>query len=78
MNPATLHGPVVIDAANTDVYVAAAYISRQVPVKLCIQKIKNKISCRGLVTDEMAGCIVQLHYMTGCDANSGFYSKVKG
>ena len=25
----------------------------------------------------MACCIVQLHCMTGCDANSGFYGKVK-
>ena len=25
----------------------------------------------------MAGCIVQLHCMTGCDANSGFYGKGK-
>ena len=34
-------------------------------------------SYRGLVTDEMAECIVQLHCMTGCDANSGFYGKDK-
>ena len=25
----------------------------------------------------MAGCVVQLHCMTGCNANSGFYSKGK-
>ena len=35
------------------------------------------VSCRGLVTDEMTDCIVQLHCMTGCDANSGFYGKGK-
>ena len=29
------------------------------------------------MTDEMADCIVQLHYMTGCDDNSGFYGKGK-
>ena len=31
----------------------------------------------GLVTDETADCIVQLHCMTGCDANSSFYGKGK-
>ena len=35
------------------------------------------ISCLGLVNDEMAGCLIQLHCMTGCDANSGFYGKGK-
>ena len=30
-----------------------------------------------MVTKEMADCIVQMHCMTGCDANSGFYSKGK-
>jgi len=42
--------------------------------------IKGKqetIFCRGLLADEMAGCIVQLHCMAGCDANSGFYGKGK-
>ena len=29
------------------------------------------------MTDEMASCIVQLHCMTGCDANSSFYGKGK-
>ena len=35
------------------------------------------VVCSDLVTDEMADCIVQLHCMTGCDANSGFYGKGK-
>ena len=35
-------------------------------------KIKQEtIFCRGLLVDEMAGCIVQLHCITGCDANYG-------
>jgi len=37
----------------------------------------DTILCHGLVTDEMADCIVQLHCMTCCDANSGFYGKGK-
>ena len=41
-------------------------------------KIKQEtIFCRGLLVDEMAGCIVQLHCMTGRDVKSGFYSKDK-
>ena len=30
-----------------------------------------------LVTDEIADCIVQLHCMTGCHANAGFYGMSK-
>lgn len=70
-------GPVVIDAADTDVYVAAAFISQQLPGILCIKRKHEFVICNELVNDEMADCIVQLHYMTGCDANSGFYGKGK-
>ena len=70
-------GPVVIDATDTDVYVAAAHISGQVPGMLYIQKNKKTVSCRDLVSDEMADCVMQLHCMTGCDANSGFDGKSK-
>ena len=70
-------GPVVIDAADTDAYVAAAVISQQLPGMLCIKRKQETILCRGLVTEEMASCIMQLHCFTGCDANSGFYGKGK-
>ena len=70
-------GPVVIDAADTDVYVAASVISRQLPGMLCIRRNKETVLCRDLLTEEMAECIVQLHCFTGCDANSGFYGKGK-
>ena len=70
-------GPVVIDTADTDAYVAAAVISRQLPGMLCIKRKQETVLCCGLVTDEMADCIVQLHCMTGCDANSSFYGKGK-
>ena len=63
-------GPVVIDAADTDVYVTAAFISQQLPVMLRIRRKLETVLCRGLVTEEMAGCIVQQHCFTGCDANS--------
>jgi len=70
-------GPVIIDAADTDAYVAAAVISQQLPGTLCIKRKQETIFCRWLVTDDMADCIVQLHGMTGCDANSGFYGNGK-
>ncbi|KAL8591125.1 hypothetical protein ACOMHN_063749 [Nucella lapillus] len=70
-------GPVVLDSVDTDAYVAAAVISRQLPGMLCIKRKQETINCRGLVTDEMADCIGQLHCMTGCDANSGFFGKGK-
>ena len=63
--------------ADTDAYVAAAVISQQLPGTVCIKRKQETIFCRSLVTDVMADCIVQLHCMTGCDANSGFYGKGK-
>ena len=69
--------PVVIDAADTDAYVSAAVISQQVPGKLCIKRKEALFSCKDMVTDEITDCVVQLHCMTGCNANSGFYGKGK-
>ena len=57
--------------------VTAAVISQQLPGMLCIKRKQEIVLCRGLVTDKMADCIAQLHCMTGCDANSGFYGKGK-
>ncbi len=70
-------GPVVIDAADTDAYVASAFISHQLPGMLCIKRKQQIYFCRALVTEEMSDCIVQLHCMTVYDANSGFYGKGK-
>jgi len=66
-------GPVVIDATDTDVYIAAGYISHQLPGMLCIKRKQETILCRSSASEDMARCIVQLHYITGCDANSSFY-----
>ena len=44
---------------------------------ICIKRKQEMIFCRGLLADEMVGCIVQLHCMTNCVANSGFYGKGK-
>ena len=70
-------GPVVIDASDTDIYVFAAFISHKFPGSLCIKRKQEIADCRSLVSDEMRNCIIQLHCMTGCDANSGFYGKGK-
>ena len=70
-------GPVVIDVADTDAYVAAAAISQLLPGMFCIKRKQETILCHGLVTEEMADCIEQLHCVTGCDANSAFYGKSK-
>ena len=70
-------GPVVIDAVDTDAYVAAAVLWQKLAGMICIKRKQETIFCRGPLADEMAGCVVQLHFMTGCDANSGFYGKGK-
>lgn len=52
-------------------------ISQKLPGLLCIKRKQETILCRNLVPEEMADCIVPLHCLTGCDANSGFYGKGK-
>jgi len=69
-------GPVVIDATDTDVYIAAAYISHQLPGMLSIKRKQETILCHSLMSEDMARCIVPI-YITGCDANSNFYAKGK-
>ena len=56
---------------------AAAAISQKFPGVLCIKRKQDTILCRNLVPEEMASCIVPLHCLTGCDANSGFFGKGK-
>ena len=47
-------GPVVIDLADTDIYVAAAAISQKLPGLLCIKRKQATILCHNLVPEEMA------------------------
>ena len=49
---------------------AAAAISQKLPGLLCIKRKQATILCHNLVPEEMADCIVPLHCLTGCDANS--------
>ena len=70
--------PVVIDAADTDVYIQTAAISHDVPGVIRIKKKKELFFCRGMCTDEdFAKCLIQFHVMTGCDANTCFYGNGK-
>ena len=52
------------------IYVAAAAISQKLPGLLCVKRKQATILCHNLVPEEMADCIVPLHCLTGCDANS--------
>ena len=71
-------GPVVIDSADMDTYVAAAAaISQKLLGLLCIKRKQETILCQNLVPEEMADCIVPLHCLTGYNVNSGFYGKGK-
>ena len=56
-------GPIDIDTTDTDAYVTSAVILQQLPGMLCITRKQEMVFCHGLVTDEMADCIVQLHCM---------------
>ena len=70
--------PVVIDAADTDVYIQAAAVSREFPGVLCIKKKQQLLSCRAMCPDEeIASCLIPFHVMTGCDSNSCFYGHGK-
>ncbi len=65
------------DLAKSVDEIVAAVISQKLTGMLCLRRKQETILCRGLVTEDMADCIVQLHCITGCDANSGFYGKGK-
>ena len=58
------NGPVVIDSADTDTYVATAAISQKFPGLLYIKRKQDTILCRSLVPEEMTSCIVPQHCIT--------------
>ena len=70
--------PIVLDAADTDVYVASSYASHQYPGDLLIRRGGDFVNCRSLFDESLVACIIPFHVMTGCDANSGQYGKSKG
>ena len=48
-------GPIVIDSAETYIYVAAA-ISQKLPGLLCMKRKQATILCHNLAPEEMADC----------------------
>ena len=66
-------GAVVLDSADTDVYVQAAYVSQQLRGDLMIKHKHTLINCKTLLSHEVAQIIIPLHVITGSDQTSGFY-----
>ena len=69
--------PVVIDAADTDVFTAAAHVAHLYNHDLFIKRKEGFADCKQLVNRSMVNSIIPLHVMTGCDATSGFFGKGK-
>ncbi|KAJ8375166.1 hypothetical protein SKAU_G00057460 [Synaphobranchus kaupii] len=63
-------GPVIIDTADTDAYVAAAAISQQLPDMLCIKRKQETVLCRSLgkssVYDKVAKSPVAQQQLLRC------------
>merc|ERR1712055_628103 len=70
-------GPIIIDSEDTDIYVQAAYVARNVPGKLYIKRRKYLVDCDTLVDDEVADSIISAHVISGSDHTSGFYHRRK-
>ena len=68
---------VILDTEDTDTYVQAAYVAQHVSGLLCLKRKHQLITARCLCSEEMAASIIQLHVLTGCDHNSGFYGASK-
>lgn len=71
------NGAVVIDAADTDCYVQAAYLSHCIPGDLGIKRKNGIISCSNLCSVVLAKIVIQFHCLTGNDSNNGFYGRGK-
>ena len=70
-------GTVVLDSADTDVYVQVAYVSQQLRGDLMIKRKHALINCRHMLSEEVADIIIALHVITGSDHTSGFYGHGK-
>merc|ERR1712055_666329 len=70
-------GPIIIDSEDTDVYVQAAYLVKNVPGNLYIKRKKYLVDCDTLVDDEVADSIIAAYVISGSNHASGFYHKGK-
>ena len=68
---------VVLDTEDTDNYVQAAYVAQMTSGLTLLKRKHELISARCLCNEAMAASIIQLHVLTGCDHNSGFYGASK-
>ena len=70
-------GQIIIDSEDTDVYVQAAYVAKNVSGKIYIKRNKYLVDCDTLVDDEVADSIIAFHVISDSDHTSGFYHKGK-
>ena len=59
----------------SNIYAEAAYVSQKVSREILIKKENIYIDSQTLLTTAVANVIMQLHVMTGCDHNCGFYGR---
>ena len=69
------NGTVIIDAEDTDIYVQAAYVARTLDGQLLMKRKKSYVDCNSFLRGDISDVIIQLHVMTGCDQNCGFYGR---
>ena len=68
---------VVLDSEDTDVYVQAAYVSKQVRWKLYIRRKKHIVDCETMLYDEISAIIIAAHVISGSGHTSNFYNRGK-
>ena len=70
--------PVVLDVADTDVYVTASYAANKYNGDLLIRRGGDFLNCKTLFDESVVDCLIQFHAVTGCDASSSYYGTSKG
>ena len=68
---------IVMDTADTDNYVQAAYISHQVQGNLFIKRKEGYINCYDLLDDDISDVVIPTHLFSGGDHTNAFYGKGK-
>ena len=68
---------VVLDSEDIDVYVQAAYFSKQVQGKLYVKRKKHLVDCETMLNDEISDIIIMAHVISGSDHKSNFYNQGK-
>ena len=58
---------------KTPMCMCRLHVSHNADGQLFIKRKKTCLDSRGLLQQEIADIIIQLHSLTGCDHNNGFY-----